>query len=117
MQYLLILALFIAILSVVFALQNAIPIPVNLLIWEVRGSLALVLLVTLGVGILVGILAMAPSLVRKSLKVSHQNKRIKQLQETIIEKEAVATPQSSEASPLPSDSTAIADQSTMNNEP
>ena len=41
MQYLLILALVIAILSVVFALQNAVVIPVSLLFWEVRSSLAL----------------------------------------------------------------------------
>lgn len=87
MQYLLILALVIAIFSVVFALQNAMAITVSFLMWEIESSLALVLLVTLGVGIIVGLLGMAPNLIKKSLKISNQNKKIKQLQATIAEKE------------------------------
>ena len=93
MQYLLILALVIAIFSVVFALQNAILIPVNLLVWQTKSSLALVLLITLGVGIGIGILGMAPSLIRKSIKVSSLNKKLRHLQEAIAEKETVSDPQ------------------------
>lgn len=103
MQYLLIIALVIAIFSVIFALQNAIIIPVNLLIWQTRSSLALVLLITLGVGIFIGILGMAPSLIRKSLKLSSQNKKVRHLQEAIAEKETVAEPQPAPSDSLPAD--------------
>ena len=92
MQYLLILALVIAVLSVVFALQNAVVIPVSLLFWEVRSSLALVLLVTLALGIVVGLLAMAPSLIKRSIKISQQHKKIKQLQEAFADKEVSDPP-------------------------
>lgn len=92
MQYLLILALVIAVLSVVFALQNAVVIPVSLLFWEVRSSLALVLLVTLALGIVVGLLAMAPSLIKRSIKISQQHKKIKQLQEAFADKEVSEPP-------------------------
>lgn len=100
MQYLLlIIALVIAIFSVIFALQNAVPIVVNLLVWEFESSLALVLLVTLGVGIIIGLLGATPSTVRKSMKISHQNKRIKQLQATIADHEVNREPQIREVPP------------------
>jgi len=50
MQALLIIALLIAILAVIFALQNAIPVSITFLVWKTEGSLALVLLVALAVG-------------------------------------------------------------------
>ena len=101
MQYLLILALVIAVLSVVFALQNAVVIPVSLLVWEVRSSLALVLLVTLALGIVVGLLAMAPSLIKRSIKISQQHKKIKQLQEAFADKEVSELPQRLDSEVVP----------------
>ena len=101
MQYLLIVALIIAIISVVFALQNAVVIPVSLLFWEVRSSLALVLLVTLGSGIVVGLLAMAPSFIKRSIKISQQQKKIKQLQEAVAVKEVSEPPKRLESEVVP----------------
>jgi hypothetical protein len=43
MQFLLIVALGLAILTVIFALQNPIPVGVTFLLWKFEGSLALVL--------------------------------------------------------------------------
>lgn len=79
----LILALAIAILAVIFALQNTAAVTISFFAWEVSGSLSLVTLVTLVIGVLVGWLFVAPSLVKNSFQGSGQRKRI-----TALEKEA-----------------------------
>ena len=60
MRFALILALVIAVVAVVFALQNPAEIPVRLGPYAITGSTAIVLLTTFAVGALVGILAAAP---------------------------------------------------------
>lgn len=50
MQVQLIVAIIVAILAVVFALQNAVPITVSFLTWRFESSLALVLLITVALG-------------------------------------------------------------------
>ncbi len=64
-----IIALVIAIIGVVFALQNPITISVTLLFWSFHGSLALVLLGTLAVGVLISLLASPPS-TKKHIQIS-----------------------------------------------
>lgn len=68
MRFLLILALVLALLVTVFAVQNNEAIEISFLMFELRGSLALVLLVTLAIGILIGWLMMAPSALRRRVK-------------------------------------------------
>jgi uncharacterized integral membrane protein len=53
MQSFLIAALGLAILTVIFALQNPIPVGVIFLVWKFEGSLALVLMLTFALGALV----------------------------------------------------------------
>ena len=53
MQSFLIVALGLAILTVVFALQNTVPVVVSFLIWKFEGSLAMVLMLTFALGVLV----------------------------------------------------------------
>ncbi len=60
MRFALILALVIAVVAVVFALQNPAEIPVRLGPYIVTGSTAIILLTTLGIGVIVGMLAAAP---------------------------------------------------------
>ncbi len=79
----LILALMIAIIAVIFALQNTAAITISFFLWEVSGSLALVVLVTLVFGVLVGWLFAAPSLVKGSFQGSNQRKRITALEKEI----------------------------------
>ncbi len=50
MQPFLIVALGLAILTVIFALQNAIPVAMIFLVWQFEGSLALVLMLTFALG-------------------------------------------------------------------
>ena len=52
MHLFLIVALGLAILTVIFALQNPIPVGVTFFIWKFEGSLALVLILTFALGVL-----------------------------------------------------------------
>ncbi len=61
----LIVALLIAIVAVIFALQNTMTITISFLAWEVTGSLSLVLLVTLAIGVVIGLLFLAPSTIKE----------------------------------------------------
>ncbi len=83
MTFYLIFALLIALVAVVFALQNFIPVTVTFLLWDISGSLALVLLLTLALGILIGLLVAAPGLVRRQLKVSSHRKTISKLEKEL----------------------------------
>jgi len=79
MQLQLIVAIVIAILAVVFALQNAVPIAVSFLTWKFESSLALVLLITLALGILMSLLVSVPSMIRTRKIISNQKKKIQKL--------------------------------------
>lgn len=65
MQSFLIVALGLAILTVVFALQNTVPVVVTFLIWKFEGSLAMVLMLTFALGVLVSSLVSIPAIVKK----------------------------------------------------
>lgn len=84
----LILALVIAIIAVIFALQNTTAITISFFLWQVSGSLALVVLITLALGVLVGWLFAAPSLVKGSFQGSSQRKRITALEKEVSEYKA-----------------------------
>lgn len=56
MQKYLIGSFIIAILAVTFALQNSISVPITLWFWDFEGSLALIILLTLLIGTLLGIM-------------------------------------------------------------
>ena len=80
MQIAIIAALVIAIVAVIFALQNLTAVGVSFLFWSIHGSLALVLLVTLAVGVLVGSLASLPGLIRGKWATSSQKKKLSGLE-------------------------------------
>jgi uncharacterized integral membrane protein len=84
----LIVALVIAALAVIFALQNTMTVTISFLAWDVTGSLSLVLLITLAIGALIGLLVLAPSEVKKSIAVSNSRKRIAALEKELDEKNA-----------------------------
>lgn len=60
MRFGLIFSLLLAIVAVVFALQNPQTMDVNLLFFQTQGSTALVLILTFGFGVLVGLLSSLP---------------------------------------------------------
>lgn len=75
MRFALILSLILAILAVVFALQNPAYMDVNLGPFEINGSTALILMITFGIGVLVGILAATPSIMKRRKQVRALEKR------------------------------------------
>jgi len=81
----LILALVIAIVAVIFALQNTATVTVAFFVWKVTGSLSLVLLVALAIGALIALLVLAPSLLRNSFQASGHRKRIGLLEKELEE--------------------------------
>lgn len=83
MPYLLIIAVVIAILAVIFALQNADPITVSFLFFQVESSLALVLLLTLFTGIVLGIIVLVTRMFKMQRKISAHKKEILDLEDRL----------------------------------
>jgi uncharacterized integral membrane protein len=84
----LIFALVIAVIAVIFALQNTITVTISFLAWEVTGSLSLVLLITLAIGAVIGLLVLAPSTIKNTLAASGHRKRIGTLEKELDEHKA-----------------------------
>jgi uncharacterized integral membrane protein len=80
MQIFIVVSLLIAIVAVVFALQNMAAVTVSFLFWNFDSSLALVLLGTLAVGVLISLLASMPGSIRSKLAVSSQKKKLTALE-------------------------------------
>ena len=101
MRIFFVIALILALLVTVFAVQNNQPITISFLFWSINGSLALVLMVTLVLGIVIGVLLMAPGSVRNRLQVGGLQRSLRSLeQEKGAAAEAiVADPAQSEAEP------------------
>jgi len=80
MQILLIISLVIAIIAVVFAVQNTAPANISFLGWEDEQPLALVTILSLVAGVLIGMLVSMPSIIRNKWAVRNQSKKIKDLE-------------------------------------
>lgn len=91
MSILLILALLIAIVAVVFALQNTAAVTVSFFVWQFDQSLALVLLLTVALGVLIGIFTVLPGALRSKWRLKSQRKKMdgleKSLQQEKIQRE------------------------------
>ncbi len=80
MIVLLIVALLIAVLAIIFAVQNAAPVTVTFLLWQFQGSLALILLLTFVLGVMVALLAVLPGIVRRSREIAGYKKKLAEVQ-------------------------------------
>jgi putative membrane protein len=74
MRIFLLIALLIALIAVIFALQNTQVVSINFLAWTFQSSIALEMVVTLIAGVVVGILAMLPASIRSQLQISSKKK-------------------------------------------
>lgn len=88
MPFLLILAIVLASVTALFAIQNSGVITVSFLGWEWDASLALILILTLGIGILIGYLAGLPSSLKKGSQLRRVKRDLGALEETSVELEA-----------------------------
>jgi len=92
MRIFFVVALILALLGTVFAVQNNQPITISFLFWSIDGSLALVLMTTLVLGIVIGVLLMAPGSVRGRLQVGGLQRSLRSLeQEQATAAEAIVT--------------------------
>lgn len=71
----LLLSLLLAIVAVVFAVQNPQEMDVNLLFFQTQGSTALVLILTFGLGVVVGLLSSLPDRLRAQRKLKELQKK------------------------------------------
>lgn len=76
MQVFFLAALAFALLAVMFALQNIVPVRVTFLTWTFEGSLALILFVALIVGALVSVLISVPNILKGRWTISRLRKEI-----------------------------------------
>jgi lipopolysaccharide assembly protein A len=87
MQFLVFLSLLIAIVAVIFALQNTAIATVSFLVWELSSSLALILLIAVFAGVLISFLVSIPQLVRANMKVRGLKKQVADLELKIKEQD------------------------------
>lgn len=86
MQAYLFIAAFIAVLAVIFALQNAVPVTVSFIIWQVESSLALILIITFIAGLVASFLFNTLTRIRRTRSTSEQEKKNRQInQESILD--------------------------------
>lgn len=80
MQIFLLVAILVAALAVIFAVQNTELVTVDFLFWSFQGSLALILLVALAAGAIASSLASIPSMFRSHRSVAGQHRKVEQLE-------------------------------------
>ena len=84
MQLLLILGIVFAGGAVLFALQNTAIVAVSLAAWQVEGSLALVLLVTLGLGVLIAGLISSPAMISRQWATVRLRRQVVELENELV---------------------------------
>ena len=113
MQLLLILGIVFAIGAVTFALQNNVAVTVVFAFWRFDSSLAVVLLVALGLGVLIAGLVSTPSVLkgqwagarlRRQVAILEDDKaslerRVRELESAMAQKTPVPVPAAEEAAP------------------
>ena len=83
MQLMLILGIVFASGAVLFALQNTATVAVSLAAWQVEGSLAMVLLVTLGLGVLIAGLISSPAVISRQWASVRLRRQVAELEQEV----------------------------------
>ena len=78
-----IFGLILGIAGVVFALQNIIVVTVTFLSWQLQGSLAIIILLSIMLGIFVCLLIILPETIQTSIKLKSLKKEIEKLEEEL----------------------------------
>jgi uncharacterized integral membrane protein len=97
----LILALAFAIVAVIFALQNTTVVAVTFFSFAFEGSLALVILVAVALGILIGVLVMAPGNIKNKISSTRSRKKIGSLEASLDEHKSKLAAIEKPAAPAP----------------
>lgn len=83
MQIFLLIALFIAVLAVIFAVQNNDSATVAFALWKFEGSMALMLLISMAAGALMSIFVSMPSNIRARWTIRQQRKKMMELEASL----------------------------------
>lgn len=83
MQKSFIFGIIIAIILVLFAVQNAAPKEISLLFWRLEASMAILILIAIALGSLVGYLLSFSSLRGKNKKIKLKDEQIKNLNKAL----------------------------------
>ena len=81
----LILALLLALVVTIFAVQNNEPTNITFIAWKTEGSLALVLMITFAMGILIGLLVSTPGSIKRRLQFADLKKHLQSLEKELEE--------------------------------
>ena len=87
MQLMLIFGIVFAIGAVAFALQNNVAVTVTLALWQFNGSLALVLLMALGLGVLITGLLSSPTVIRRQWATARLRHQVTVLEKDLAEQQ------------------------------
>ncbi len=82
MQRSLLIGLGLAILLVIFALQNAQEVIITLYFWKFQSSLALLLLISLALGVFLGAIFSVPTISKKNKKIEELRIKLDEFRET-----------------------------------
>lgn len=88
MQLMLIFGIVFAIGAVTFALQNNVAVTVSVALWQFNGSLALVLLMALGLGVLITGLVSSPTVIRRQWATARLRHQVTALEKDVAEQKA-----------------------------
>lgn len=112
MQLMLIFGIVFAIGAVTFALQNNVAVTVSVALWQFNGSLALVLLMALGLGVLITGLVSSPTVIRRQWATARLRHQVTALEKDVAEQKtrnnelamelALKTPVTGKEEPYPS---------------
>ena len=80
MVFLVIIGLIMAILAILFAFQNSAVVAISFGAWQFEQSLAIVLIVTLGLGIIISLLLSLPTIIKRGWQNARYKKKISDLQ-------------------------------------
>lgn len=83
MQIMLIFSLIVAIIAVIFAVQNADTTNIQFLFWEKEVPIAAALLAAVLLGVMMSVLASSPSSIRRKLTIRNQRKQITELETSL----------------------------------
>jgi len=81
----LILALVFAILAVIFAAQNPGVVTISFYGYSVEGSLAVVILLSVGIGVIIGALILTPGAIKRGLELKSHRRKVGGLEKTLEE--------------------------------
>lgn len=85
MRIFLVLAFVVAFLAIIFALQNAGAVTVTIGIWQITASLALILLLTLGLGFISGLMVSMPTVIQRNWTIRRYKSQVNRLETEIQE--------------------------------